>query len=61
MSRDLMVDILIFLGLAVAGLAWMSHTAYSIIVRDWAMLVAGGMSVPVGVFHGLGLWFGLFP
>ncbi|MBV9996916.1 MAG: hypothetical protein JO127_17065 [Caulobacteraceae bacterium] len=40
--------------------AWITHIVWSIDHNRWGMLIAGGIVVPIGIIHGLGLWFGWF-
>jgi len=41
-----------------AGLAWLTHVIYCIQNLLWGMLIAGGVVFPVGIIHGVLLWFG---
>lgn len=53
---------LIAIVLLVAGLvgAWLTHVIVSIQTAAWVLLVVGAFCFPIGIVHGLGLWFGLF-
>lgn len=48
-------------GLVVVVMAgWMTHIIHCIADDRWGMLIAGGVVFPVGIVHGIGIWFGLF-
>ena len=47
-----------FIGITLAG--WGTHVVYCIQNELWLFLFAGALAAPVGVIHGIGLWFGLF-
>ena len=38
--------------------AWITHVVYCITHTAWLLLIAGGIVFPVGVIHGVMLWFG---
>lgn len=38
--------------------AWVTHIVYCFIEGAWGFLIAGAVMVPIGWFHGFGLWFG---
>ena len=44
--------------LAIAG--WFTHVVVCIKTAAWGLLVAGTIFVPVGVIHGVGIWFGVW-
>lgn len=37
---------------------WITHVTHTIAEGDWLLLIAGAIMVPVGVIHGIGIWFG---
>lgn len=43
-------------GTAVA--AWATHVITCIQNEAWLFLIAGAIAAPVGVVHGVGIWFG---
>ena len=45
-------------GVTLAG--WGTHVVYCIQNELWLFLIAGAVAAPVGVIHGIGLWFGWF-
>lgn len=38
--------------------AWLTHIVTCAEDRLWGFLVAGAIFFPVGIFHGIGVWFG---
>lgn len=38
--------------------AWGTHVIICIKTGSWLFLLAGAIAAPVGVVHGVGLWFG---
>lgn len=40
--------------------AWLTHVYQCISTEQWLFLIAGAICAPIGVFHGWGLWIGLF-
>lgn len=49
----------VFFGLTCV-FAWITHVVVSIKTASWALLFAGAFIFPVGIIHGVGLWFGAF-
>lgn len=44
------------LGLACVS-AWLTHIIYCFGHNAWGFLVAGAIFFPIGIFHGIYLWF----
>ena len=38
--------------------AWITHVVYSITNELWVVLVVGAFVPPVGIIHGVMIWFG---
>lgn len=38
--------------------AWMTHVITCIESEQWGFLIAGAIAAPVGIVHGVGIWFG---
>lgn len=38
--------------------AWLTHVITCIADDRWGLLIAGGIVFPVGIIHGIGIWFG---
>lgn len=38
--------------------AWLTHVITCIKTAAWGFLIAGAIFFPVGVIHGIGVWFG---
>lgn len=46
----------IFLLLLLA--AWITHVITCLTAGKWGFLIAGALFFPVGIIHGIGIWFG---
>jgi hypothetical protein len=54
-----MVGFLILITIALTNIAaWATHVIYCIDTERWGFLVAGAIAFPVGIIHGIGIWFG---
>lgn len=40
--------------------AWLTHVIVSLSEGSWGFLIAGAIFFPIGIVHGVGLWFGFF-
>lgn len=40
--------------------AWITHVVVTIKASAWVLLAFGCIVPPVGIIHGIGLWFGAF-
>lgn len=40
--------------------AWITHVVVCLKSASWGFLIAGALMFPIGIIHGIGLWFGLF-
>ena len=40
--------------------AWFTHVIVCIQDERWFFLIAGAIAGPIGIVHGIGVWFGLF-
>ncbi len=38
--------------------AWVTHVINTIQNEEWIFLLAGAIFAPIGVIHGIGIWFG---
>ena len=38
--------------------AWFTHVVVCLKAGSWGFLVAGAIFAPIGVIHGIGVWFG---
>ena len=38
--------------------AWLTHIFHCLFASKYLLLIAGAFIAPVGVIHGIGLWFG---
>lgn len=38
--------------------AWLTHIFHCLFAAKYLLLIAGAFIAPVGVIHGIGLWFG---
>ncbi|MBL4590608.1 MAG: hypothetical protein JKY96_01475 [Phycisphaerales bacterium] len=48
--------LLALMGVAAAG--WVTHVYVCLKTEQWLLLIGGAIAVPVGVIHGVGIWFG---
>jgi len=39
--------------------AWVTHIVTCLIQAKYLLLIAGAFIAPVGVIHGIGIWFGV--
>lgn len=49
-----------FAALATVIAAWITHVIVCIKASAWILLAFGCIVAPVGVVHGVGIWFGVF-
>ena len=40
--------------------AWFTHIIICLSQEAWGFLIAGAIMFPIGIIHGVGLWFGFF-
>lgn len=40
--------------------AWVQHVITCISNEQWGFLIAGAIAFPVGMIHGIGIWFGVW-
>ena len=40
--------------------AWLTHIVVCIQAASWGLLIAGAIMFPIGIIHGVGVWFGFF-
>lgn len=40
-------------------LAWVTHVIHCLVHAKYLLLIAGGFIFPVGMIHGIGIWFGV--
>lgn len=40
--------------------AWFTHIIVCIKAANWLLLIAGAIMFPIGIIHGVGVWFGFF-
>ena len=48
---------LVFFIFVIGG--WFTHIIHCLIAAKYLLLIAGAFIFPVGVIHGVGLWFGV--
>jgi len=39
--------------------AWATHVFHCLAAGKYLLLIAGGFVFPIGIIHGIGLWFGV--
>jgi len=40
--------------------AWVTHIITCFNIGAWVFLIVGALAIPVGVIHGVGIWFGIW-
>ena len=58
MKLDLGVLSVLTLAITIAA-AWITHIIHCLLAAKYFLLIAGALIAPVGVIHGIGLWFGV--
>ena len=48
----------LFVSIIASISAWMTHVITCIETDQWGFLIAGAIAAPVGIVHGVGIWFG---
>ena len=48
----------LFVSIIASISAWMTHVITCIETEQWGFLIAGAIAAPVGIVHGVGIWFG---
>lgn len=44
--------------LVISIAAWITHIVHCLMYAKYLLLIAGAIVAPVGVIHGIGIWFG---
>jgi len=39
--------------------AWFTHIIHCLLHAKYLLLLAGGLMFPIGIIHGIGIWFGM--
>ena len=39
--------------------AWITHVIHCLMLGKYLLLIAGAFVFPVGIIHGVGIWFGV--
>jgi hypothetical protein len=53
-----MHPLLLYIALIVIGISsWLTHVIYCFQENEFLMLIAGAVFVPLGMLHGVFLWF----
>lgn len=39
--------------------AWITHVIHCLLTAKYLLLIAGAFVFPVGIIHGIGIWFGV--
>ena len=56
--RELLGPLLVLSVGAVPVAAWLTHVIVCIKSASWLFLLAGAIFFPIGIVHGIGVWFG---
>jgi hypothetical protein len=54
-----MKELLLILFVIILVGSWLTHIITCLIQAKYLLLVAGAFIAPVGVIHGIGIWFGV--
>ena len=54
-----MKDIIFILFVLLLPAAWITHIIHCLVAAKYLLLIAGAFIFPVGIIHGVGLWFGV--
>lgn len=38
--------------------AWLTNVVTCLAAASWGFLIAGALFFPIGIIHGIGIWFG---
>lgn len=50
-----------YIAIMIASIAaWITHVVVCIKAASWGFLIAGAIFAPIGVIHGIGVWFGIW-
>lgn len=49
-----LIVFMLFLG------AWFTHVVSSIANHEFVLLLGGAICFPIGIIHGIGIWFGVW-
>ena len=58
-TESLWIMLAIMFGILAIG-AWLTHVIVCLKAASWGFLIAGAIFAPIGVIHGVGIWFGAF-
>ena len=56
--KDAMLVFCIGLLAIVSAAGWVTHIIHCMLQAKYLLLIAGAFIAPVGVIHGIGIWFG---
>jgi hypothetical protein len=45
---------------AVVVASWLTHVVVCLKTGSWGFLIAGAIFFPIGIVHGIGIWFGFW-
>jgi len=55
-----MNPIVTFVLIAIPVAAWFTHLFVCFSDDRWGFLIAGALMFPIAIFHGIGIWFGIW-
>lgn len=56
--RALSSLIILVLFFVLPFIAWVTHVVYCIAHAAWVLLIVGALAFPIGIIHGIMVWFG---
>lgn len=54
-----MRDLILLITILVSIAGWLTHVIVCLVQAKYLLLIAGAFIAPVGVIHGVGIWFGV--
>lgn len=48
----------VYLIVALVAIAWLTHVITCLTQAAWGFLIAGAIFFPIGIIHGVMIWFG---
>ncbi len=54
------ISVSVILGIFAIIAGWVTHVFICIKAQMWLFLIAGAIFAPIGIFHGIGAWFGIW-
>jgi hypothetical protein len=56
--NDIISGLFGLISLLIPLAAWLTHVIVCLKLAKWGFLIAGALFFPIGIVHGIGIWFG---